>query len=143
LIQGNFIGTSANGTSAIGNYSSGVYISGSPNNTIGGTTASARNIISGGTQYFGAGVTINGSSASGNTVQGNYIGTDVNGTTSLANSYYGIQIADAPSNTIGGTDAAARNIISGNGNSGINISGNPASGNTVQGNFIGTAADGS
>ena len=51
-----------------------------PNNTIGGTTFGARNIISGnGTVGVGT------SGAGGNLIEGNYIGTDATGTFSVAN----------------------------------------------------------
>ena len=47
------------------------------NNTVGGTDAGARNVISGN----GIGVWISGPGATGNLVEGNYIGTDATGTT--------------------------------------------------------------
>jgi CSLREA domain-containing protein len=141
LVEGNYIGTDVNGTAALGN-DDGVYIEDAPNNTIGGTVAGARNIISGnGT----SGVEITDSGATGNVVEGNYIGTDVNGTADLGNAFYGVLIKDAPSNTIGGTVAGARNIISGNGASGVGIDGSGGSdayGNEVQGNYIGTDVNG-
>jgi len=70
-------------------------------------------------------------------VMGNLIGTDASGTNGLGN-LTGITIVD-PSNTIGGTDPLARNIISANG-TGINLGGTEAGAqnNKVQGNFIGT-----
>ena len=43
---------------------------------------------------------------------------------------------------IGGTTAAARNVISGNGFAGIVIEGAGATGNQVRGNYIGTSASG-
>src|SRR5262249_52751147 len=46
------------------------------NNVIGGTTAAARNVVSG---NAGDGVQVSGSGATANVVLGNYIGTDVNG----------------------------------------------------------------
>ena len=46
MVQGNFIGTDVSGTTALGNRD-GVYIQSSNGNTIGGTTAGARNVISG------------------------------------------------------------------------------------------------
>src|SRR5262245_6866446 len=61
VIQGNFIGTNAAGT-VLANGGSGVLISGVGNNTVGGTTAAARNVISGNS---GAGVTITGAAAIG------------------------------------------------------------------------------
>ena len=46
-IEGNFIGTNAAGTTDLGNTTSGVTISSASNNTVGGTTSAARNLISG------------------------------------------------------------------------------------------------
>src|SRR5713226_3900676 len=51
--------------------------------------------------------------SSGNVIAGNYIGTDITGTIAMANAKDGIEI-DGPNNIIGGTTAAARNVISGN-----------------------------
>lgn len=137
VIQGNYIGTNATGTEAVGNVR-GVHIDNASNNTIGGTSPEARNIISGNTNY---GVSINGS-AIRNVVQGNYIGTDVNGTNALGNALYGVWIDNGLSNTIGGTLAGARNVISGNGQVGVSLSGSNASNNLVQGNYIGINANG-
>ena len=53
-----------------------------------------------------------------------------------------MRIASARGNTIGGTTAGARNVISGNNQSGVRIDGNGATGNLVQGNFIGTDVTG-
>jgi len=66
-----------------------------------------------------------------------YIGTDASGTTAMPNSI-GISVAVAIM-TIGGPTAADRNVISGNGNYGIDLNG--ASG-TIENNFIGTDATG-
>jgi uncharacterized repeat protein (TIGR01451 family)/LPXTG-motif cell wall-anchored protein len=88
------------------------------------------------------GVYIRGSAASGNAVLGNLIGTDVTGTADLGNDQYGVYIADAPNNTVGGTAAGARNVISGNGGLGVYIYGSGASGNAVLGNLIGTDVTG-
>ena len=54
VIQDNDIGTDLTGNVGAGNMGDGVLIDGSPNNTIGGTSTSARNVIS----DNGAGVTI-------------------------------------------------------------------------------------
>ena len=136
-IQGNLIGTNAAGTSAVGNQV-GILLNGAPNNTIGGTVPGARNIVSGNSSI---GVHINGAASSGNVVLGNYIGTDVTGTADLGNGFHGVAIQDAPGNTIGGTTAEARNIISGNSH-GVAIIGGLATGNLVQGNYIGTDVTG-
>ena len=113
---------------------------GSDNNTIGGTTAAERNVISGNTLD---GVVITDSGTTGNTISGNYIGTDTLGTTALPNVSDGIEIsASATGNTIGGTTAGHRNVISGNGSSGVRITGSGTATNTVAGNYIGTDAGG-
>ncbi|MGB5440287.1 MAG: DUF4347 domain-containing protein, partial [Gammaproteobacteria bacterium] len=139
VVLGNYIGTNANGTAAIGNFN-GVFIdNGATDNTIGGITPGSRNIISGNTDD---GLEIQGSSTSGNTVIGNYIGTDVTGLLALGNADYGVLMDQAPNNTIGGTTAAERNIISANLNSGVLITGGTADFNTIQGNYIGVAVDG-
>jgi uncharacterized repeat protein (TIGR01451 family)/CSLREA domain-containing protein len=136
LIQGNHIGTNAAGTTAIPN-TFGIIINGASNNTIGGTTASARNLISGNSVN---GLVIQLAGATGNAIQGNFIGTDITGTSSLGNANFGVSINNlAASTTIGGTVAGARNVISGNGGDGITID---ASSNIVQGNFLGTNASG-
>ena len=135
LVQGNFIGTDLTGTIALGNGWGGVAIFRSANNTIGGTTANAGNLISGNP---GAGIDID--DAEGNLIQGNFIGTDVTGLAALGNGR-GIYIEEAPDNQIGGTEAGAGNVISAN-SIGIYIVNSQASGNVIQGNFIGTAADG-
>jgi hypothetical protein len=46
-VSGNFIGTIAAGTKALGNADDGVDVFGADNNAVGGTTAGARNVISG------------------------------------------------------------------------------------------------
>ena len=89
-LRGNFIGTDASGADLGNNI--GVVALGA-NNTIGGTTPAARNIIS---SNDGFGVQIAGT---GNKVQGNYIGTDASGTLDLGNNL-GVVIdaaADTPS----------------------------------------------
>jgi Ca2+-binding RTX toxin-like protein len=142
LIQGNLVGTNAAGTAAVPNFF-GIQIESSQNNTIGGTTAAARNIISGNTN---AGLTISSESpaAMNNFVQGNFIGTDITGTAKLGNGASGVVVfaGNGPIgvNTIGGTTAAERNVISGNGNDGVAIS--SASNTIIQGNFIGTDVNG-
>lgn len=137
-VQGNFIGTNAAGTSALGNDIDGVYLE-APANTVGGTTSGARNVISGNNTF---GIEIYGSTATGNNVQGNYIGTDKNGTADLGNRFEGVIIGDSSNNTIGGTTSAHRNVISGNGGAGVDIYGSTSTGNAVQGNYIGTKSDG-
>ena len=139
-ISGNYIGTDASGTEAIGNAHDGVAIWDSQYNVIGGDTEGERNLISGNGNN---GVSISGSGAMSNTISGNYIGTDVNGTTDLGNSGCGVSIhGDARYNVIGGSTAGERNVISGNSDNGVSISGSGAMSNTISGNYIGTDASG-
>jgi CSLREA domain-containing protein len=138
-VEGNYIGTDVNGSADLGNTRYGVWIFKSPNNTIGGTTTGARNVISGNNNR---GIWIEGAEATGNVVQGNYIGTDTTGTAALPNSSGGAMVFGAPGNTIGGTTTGAGNVISGNASTGIEINSSGATGNVVQGNLIGTAVNG-
>ncbi len=137
VVQGNLIGTDVTGTVALGN-KDGIHIrSGSSNNTIGGTAAGARNVISGNTSD---GIEVRDATTSNNVIQGNYIGTDVTGTQDLGNAVAGIRL-NGPNNMVGGTTAAARNVIAGN-TIGITIGSTNATGNQILGNHIGTTAAG-
>ena len=139
VVAGNYIGTDAGGTKALGNAGQGVYIYGAGGNTIGGTTAGARNVISG---NGGNGVDVEGSGATGNLIEGNYIGTDATGTAPLGNGA-GIRMdTGSANNTIGGTTAAARNLIGGNGTNGVTLQNPGVTHNQLLGNFIGTDASG-
>ncbi|MGH3147723.1 MAG: CSLREA domain-containing protein [Rubrobacter sp.] len=137
-VLGNLIGTKKGGAGPLGNSGSGVVID-TPNNTVGDTMAGARNVISANGED---GVDIQGADATGNKVMGNYIGTGASGTKDLGNKSEGVYIYEAPNNTIGGTTAAERNVISGNGSEGVQIFGNGATGNKVTGNYVGTDASG-
>jgi titin len=130
VVAGNLVGTDVTGTRALGNGRIGVYLPFATHNTIGGTTATARNVISGNPAD---GVNIGGDA---NIVQGNYIGTDITGTHAIGNDT-GVFLYQGADNVVGGATAAARNLISGN-LLGVNIGGGRATGNRVQGNYIGT-----
>ncbi|MDB5310735.1 MAG: repeat-containing protein, partial [Gemmataceae bacterium] len=147
LIAGNYLGTDATGTTAV-QYGStsgavhGVYIVGSSNNTIGGTTAADRNLISG---NQGDGVAIDGINSTGNVIEGNYIGTDVTGHSALGNYGSGVSIVGTNNtmNIIGGTAVGAGNLLSGNSHgSGVGIHSPTAAANLIEGNLIGTDATG-
>ncbi len=135
-VDGCYIGTDETGTIDRGN-GMGIYVTNGANNcTIGGTAASALNLISGNSQY---GIYITGST--GTTIQGSFIGTDINGTALLSNDSNGINLENGADNTvIGGTAAGAGNLVSENGASGIRITNSTAC--TIQGNFIGTDISG-
>lgn len=147
-VKGNFIGTDVTGQFRLGNFGDGVRLAPSfkggaiflstINNTIGGTEPGAGNLISGNLRD---GVRLE-NRATLNFVLGNFIGTDTSGKKALPNEGDGVRINNTANNTIGGTDAKAGNVISGNAGSGVAIHGSGATGNTVLGNRIGTTADG-
>ncbi len=109
ILQGDVIGTDIGGTAALPNFEEGVVLD-SADNTVGGSTKSAGNLISGNLR----GVLISGAAATGNLVAGNFIGTDGTGAYDLGNADEGVMIESASDNTIGGQVVAARNVISGN-----------------------------
>ena len=117
----------------------GVNIDGAPGNIIGGTTAAARNIISGDAID---GIEISGTNATGNAVEGNLIGTTVAGAPALPNGSGVVIDSGASCNTIGGDFAGAGNVISGNTNDGIELNGAGTSGNIVSDDYIGTDSTG-
>src|SRR5262249_11146558 len=135
IVQGNLIGTNAAGTAALANGGPGINVSGG-SNTIGGTTAVARNVIAGNT---GDGVQVTGAS---NLIEGNYIGTDVTGTVALANTGNGVAIpAGAQSNPNrtnrdGVNDAAEGNTIAFNTKVGVLVLDASSTGNSIRGNAI-------
>jgi CSLREA domain-containing protein len=138
-IMGNFIGTTAQGDKALGNYTSGagILIQGTSGADIGFESVKDRNIISG---HAGHGIML--LDCSNTYIQGNFIGTDGRGQSRVPNGKDGIFISDsARDNSIGGP-GVSRNIISGNTGNGITISGPDSNDNRIAGNFIGLNARG-
>ena len=92
------------GTAAIPNAYQGIEIfGGAQNNTIGGTTAGARNVISGNTFQ---GVSVLEAGTNGNLIQGNYIGLNATGTAALPNNAAGVAISVARRTTPSAADRA-------------------------------------
>ena len=136
-IVGNWIGVSADGTTASGN-GTGIYVS-SANNIIGGTTAAERNVVSGNNA---ANMTISGATASSNLVTGNYFGTSADGLSAIISFGNGINISHGASgNVIGGSSQGAGNVVAGSTNIGIEIF-TGANGNSIIGNLLGVNATG-
>ncbi|HET9766168.1 MAG TPA: right-handed parallel beta-helix repeat-containing protein, partial [Thermoanaerobaculia bacterium] len=151
-IVGNYVGTNAAGTAAIGNVT-GVEVAGDDavvggaNATPGGACSGACNLISGnsGTALrvdllFGPAFRAD--------VRGNYIGTDVSGLAAVPN-VDGILLGSARLTTVGAVagTAADRNVIAGNSGRGIfsnrNGATNPVTSlNTLARNYIGLNASG-
>jgi hypothetical protein len=133
-VQGNYIGTTADGNAELGNFCEGVFINGASNNTIGGLASGAGNVISGNNCN---GTRISFVGATDNNVQGNYIGTDKNGTADLGNSHYGVFIS-RERNTLGS------NTIAFNGKDNTSADGvrvNSGTGNSMLRNLIFSNAD--
>lgn len=139
-VIGNFIGTNAAGTAAVGNRSDGIEIQ-SAGNQIGGSNAG--NVIAG---NIGAGVNINGNAALDNQIQGNLIGTNSQGEAGLGNLGSGIIVNNGADRTIIGTDGdgtndgSEGNVISGNTGYGIRLQ--SVDDVVIAGNYIGTTPDG-
>jgi hypothetical protein len=144
-VEGCYLGTDIAGTTALGNgqasgANNGALEIQSNNHIIGGTTAAARNVISGNNAN---GIRIGlGGTTTGTIIQGNFIGTDKNGTADLGNAGDGIRSGNVggENTTVGGTAAGAGNVISGNGGSGISFASSTGlfSGLVIEGNFFGT-----
>ncbi len=136
VVKGNYIGVKDDGITALPN-STGVYVSNSTGNTIGGSTAGRRNVISGNTSN---GIFIIGNE---NVVQGNYIGTDISGTMALANGNTGVRIGNSgpvisSGNIVGGSGVGEGNVISGNAWAGVDVVNSDLT--TIRGNTIGLNA---
>jgi CSLREA domain-containing protein len=135
IVQGNLIGPDASGLMALPGQRTGIFVH-SAHNVIGGTSAGARNVISGNQ----VGVFIAGGDQLGNELTGNYIGTDVTGMAALGNTYDGVELYETGGNSLGANVVGAANVISGNGHDGLWIM--DSSQNSVLGNYIGTNAGG-
>jgi titin len=146
-VQGNFIGTDVKGTRAIPNGAHGVVVGGG-NILIGGTVLDASgnnisgNLISGNSAD---GVAVGNASGSQPVlIEGNRIGTNITGSQAIGNSA-GVELGFGGgfNTTVGGTDPAARNLISGNSGPGVAIYNSTVTNDLVEGNYIGTDATGS
>jgi hypothetical protein len=129
-VQGNYVGTDRTGTKDLGNGGVGIFmVNGSSGNTVGGTTAGARNVISGNDVD---GVGIFGDSRD-NEVLGNRIGTAANGIAALGNSDAGVSIQGSD-NQLGDGTAAGSNTVAFNGNDGVDIT--SGAGNAISRNSV-------
>jgi uncharacterized repeat protein (TIGR01451 family)/CSLREA domain-containing protein len=147
-IQGNIIGLLPDGKTPGGNRW-GILIKDSTNTQIGGTTAEARNIISG---NHADGIMMTGTGPLNTIIEGNYIGTDITGKLGRGNNGSGVFIPSSVSAitiggdvgvTPGGPCTGACNVISSNySNAGIRIQGGQADSITIRGNYIGTDVTG-
>ena len=133
LLQGNVIGLRADGATAQRNLGSGISTA-AADTTVGGATASQRNVVSGGnTIVLAAG-------AHNAAVKGNFLGTDVNGTVKVVDG--GVSASDVTTTgitglVIGGLSsspgAPPGNVVAG----GIALTGQGVHDAVVQGNIVG------
>lgn len=140
ILQNNHIGVDFNGNVPLANDGDGVALNGSlvTGNDIGSTAAPKPvNVISGNRTN---GVYIY--QASLNNVRGNHIGVVRRGDAGMGNGLNGVWITNATGNSVGDNSGEARNVISGNGEDGVEVGGLGTSGNFVYGNYIGLASNG-
>jgi uncharacterized repeat protein (TIGR01451 family) len=141
IVEGCFIGTNAAGSVASANNDTGILISTSSGHRVGGTTAAARNVISGNNAQ---GVLMIGP-AMNNLIQGNFIGTNAAGSNGIGNLSDGVNMLSGASDiincSVGGATAGAGNLISSNGGAGVQFIG-VGTNNLIQGNLIGTDVTG-
>jgi len=141
-IVSNYIGVDRTGNSILQNGFSGISIgNGSAGSlTIGGTTPSERNIISG-NQTNGVDL----QAIDDAKLLGNYIGLGADGVTEIPNALHGVRYQGTTNSIIGDGTAAGRNIISANGgdanDSGILVNGGSTN-ITISNNYIGTDVTG-
>ncbi len=149
VIQSNYLGTNLAGNAIYPEPNQGTFgviIFGSSNNVIGTdgdgvNDAIEGNLISGNNT---AGVLIESgslSTADSNVVAGNFIGTNAAGSSALPNGRIGVFVFSGSGNRIGTnsdgvSDAAERNLISGNAEAGISLVGGTST--LIAGNLIGT-----
>ena len=134
------IGTNQTGLAPFAN-GSGVFLNSINDNVIGGT-ANDGNLISGNTTN---GILIDGATgADNNVIQGNFIGVSSLGTglATIRNLQDGVRLQgeDTTNTLIGGSVAGAGNVISNNGDDGIEIV--SAVNTIIKGNLIGVASTG-
>src|SRR5690606_18425448 len=89
---------------------------GASNNTIGATSQSGRNIISG---NGSDGIVLSNFESTGNQVLGNLIGLAADGATGLGNLGNGVRIDGASGSVIGGSSPGAGNSIAFNQGAGV------------------------
>jgi CSLREA domain-containing protein len=136
FLLGNYVGTNAAGTAELGNGGNGVNIVDSDEIDVGGLNPGEGNVISGNHLM---GVNLDAASSAAE-VLGNSIGTNAAGTAALGNGQNGIRV-DGADHKIGSADDGSRNLISGNGEAGIQVLATAVA-VEIKNNYIGTDATG-
>ncbi len=140
-LNGNFIGTTANGDAALGNGGNGVWIDGANHNTLAGCKFVNNpfvyyNVVSGNRQN-GLRIT----NANDTVVQGNFFGSAANNSAVVKNALDGILVEGSSAGTQVGGVIPLGNVSAGNGRNGIEVTGT-ASGFTTFNTFGGLHAFG-
>lgn len=136
----NLIGVAANGVTGLANGDGGVRVVNQRNTTIGGSVATARNVVGGDT---GApAIDVQGDSV-GTVIRGNYVSLGSDGSTPVPPSLHGIVVTSS-NVTIGGTTRSYGNVVGANAGTGINIGSDTVpvtvTNTDVIGNVVGTDA---
>jgi hypothetical protein len=123
VLNGNFVGTSANGNAAIGNRGNGVWINGANNNSLIGCKFVNNpfvyyNVVSG-NRANGLRIT----NSNNTVVQGNFFGAGANNATPVGNRLDGILVEGTSANTQVGGVIPLGNVSAGNGANGIEVTG--------------------
>lgn len=144
-VVGCFVGTDAGGTyvsPALGEAAHGLHVEqGARRTVIGGVSPADRNVISGNGRH-GIGLWHNQTDDA--VIKGNIVGLSPDGTRRVPNRKHGIDLNFGVSGTtVGGTEPGARNVVSGNDDSGLELSHTPlTTGNVIAGNYVGTDVSG-
>jgi len=122
-LNGNFVGTTANGNGRLGNRGNGVWIIGADGNRLTGCKFVNNpfvyyNVLSG---NGGNGLRI--TNAHGTVVQGNFFGAGANNATAVANRLDGIRVDGTSADTQVGGVIPLGNVSAGNGRNGIEVAG--------------------
>ena len=131
-----YLGVGVDGITALGNGQDGIDADGGAGNTIGGTGAGDRNVVSG---NIGVGILVGPNGTSTTSILGNTVGLGADGTTTVSNAAEGIRFHGT--GTIGDGTSGGQNVVSGNHGTGIDVAGNFAFA-AVLGNRVGTDAAG-
>ncbi|MFM8327932.1 MAG: beta strand repeat-containing protein, partial [Pirellulaceae bacterium] len=133
-VQGNLIGTSADGLSPLPNVGHSLAVYQCDDLLIGSPSLADRNVIAYGNK---SGILVVDGGSMGSRIQGNYIGLNASGLTDAGNARYGIEVIDSPAITIGGSVSGEGNLISGNDLGGIAMVGTSTLYGAIHGNWIG------
>ena len=123
VLNGNFVGTTANGDAAIGNNGDGVWINRANNNSLEGCKFINNpfvyyNVLSG-NRRNGLRIT----SSRNTLVQGNFFGIGANNTATVSNRRDGIRVDGSSANAQVGGVIPLGNVSAGNGRNGIEVTG--------------------